>query len=89
MVHNAPAVGAEGGSPGTEAEGAQPMDGGAARDRGSTTLGFDEAGFVPGRERVVLVSCGTRLYGGFGGIDTINDDAIREPGVSNNVCGVN
>jgi hypothetical protein len=53
MVHNAPAVGAEGGSPGTEAEGAQPMKGSAARDRGSTALGFDEAGFVPGRESVV------------------------------------
>jgi hypothetical protein len=44
MVHGAPAVRAEGGSPGTEAEEAQPMDGGAARDRGSTALGFDEAG---------------------------------------------
>jgi hypothetical protein len=43
MVHGAPAVGAEGGSLGTGAEGAQPMDGDAARDRGSTALGFDEA----------------------------------------------
>jgi hypothetical protein len=32
MVRGAPAVGAEGGSPWTEAEGAQPMDGGAARE---------------------------------------------------------
>jgi hypothetical protein len=44
MVRGAPAVGAEGDSPGTEAEGARPMDGGAARDGGSTALGFDEAG---------------------------------------------
>jgi hypothetical protein len=44
MVHNAPAVGAEDGSLGTEAEGAQPMDGSAAHDRGSTALGFDEVG---------------------------------------------
>jgi hypothetical protein len=44
MVHNAPAVGVEDGSPGTEAEGAQLMDGGVARNRGSTALGFDEVG---------------------------------------------
>jgi hypothetical protein len=44
MVHNALAVGVEDGSPGTEAEGAQLMDGGVAHNRGSTALGFDEVG---------------------------------------------
>jgi hypothetical protein len=44
MVHNALAVGVEDGSLGTEAEGAQPMDGSAACNRGSTALGFDEVG---------------------------------------------
>ena len=44
VVHNAPAVGAEGGSPRTEAEGAQPMDGSTARDGGPAALGFDEVG---------------------------------------------
>ena len=43
-VRGAPAAGAEGGPLGAGEEGARPMDGGAVRDGGSTSLGFDEAG---------------------------------------------
>jgi hypothetical protein len=54
MVHSALAVGAEGGSPGTEAEGAQPMDGSAVCNGGSTALGFDEVGLSQDKKKSSL-----------------------------------